>query len=259
MLQRSVIGGSARGSLLESESAFIGKTAMMQILSWMHFLLVWIRVCHIFCLASLRCRQLTIIFTTHNHPNYRSYDSTVYPLWICVVEMPGPYFAFGYVLRPLRRCLSSATYPRVWENPTAVSQGEEEAGQTVTASPGTLPYTPHTPHFLMYLSWPVNSNAANQLSKLQLCFLTTKCYCQCLLVASGSSCLQPALWRTWWLHGWQTVAGSRARRWREEPGQEGSSDGSQPSWQHSRYEGFTSAGRYIWCNCFSFVGMKYVS
>lgn len=32
MLQRSVMGGSARGSLLESESAFIGKTTMMQIL-----------------------------------------------------------------------------------------------------------------------------------------------------------------------------------------------------------------------------------
>lgn len=62
--------------------------------------------------------------------------------------MPGANFAFGCVcgvLRPPRRCLSSTAHPRAWKDVCAVSQGEEEAGQTVTAPTGALRFTQHTP------------------------------------------------------------------------------------------------------------------
>lgn len=64
-------------------------------------------------------------------------------LHVCVAEMPGANFAFVCVcvLRPPRRCLPSAAHPRAREDPPAVSQGEEEAGQTVAAPPGTQCFT----------------------------------------------------------------------------------------------------------------------
>lgn len=68
--------------------------------------------------------------------------------------MPKAYFGCVCVWRPPRRCLSSAAYPRAGEIPSAVSQGEEEAGQTVTAPPGMLLYTVSKQPAAM---WPVSS------------------------------------------------------------------------------------------------------